>query len=123
MVLTAYRGPVIEVVAAVVPQAPLNDVMCILRRIVAEHTPALIPREGTLARDKGRCVFCDNPAKDAHHIIERRLWDDGGYYLDNGASVCREHHLACEMTTISVEDVRLACGVTKPIIPSHLYDS
>ncbi len=80
-------------------------------------------REGVFTRDKGRCVFCGNPAKDAHHIIERRLWDDGGYYLDNGASVCQEHHLACEMTTISVEDVRLACGITKPILPTQFYDS
>jgi len=27
------------------------------------------------------------------------------------------------MTTISVEDVRLACGITKPIVPEQLYES
>lgn len=41
-------------------------------------------RELTFERDKHTCVFCDKPAQDAHHIIERRLWSDGGYYLDNG---------------------------------------
>jgi hypothetical protein len=78
-------------------------------------------REGVFARDHHTCVFCDAPAIDAHHIIERRLWADGGYYLANGASVCAEHHLQCEMTLSSVEQVREACGVTKVIVPSHLY--
>jgi hypothetical protein len=49
------------------------------------------------------------------------LWPDGGYYLDNGASVCEEHHKQCEMTTISVEDIRIACGITKKVLPPHLY--
>lgn len=79
-------------------------------------------REKVFQRDNYKCVFCENPAKDAHHIIERRLWDDQGYYLENGASVCHEHHMACEMTLISVEDVRESCGITKKIIPSHFYD-
>lgn len=79
-------------------------------------------REGVFARDKHKCVFCDKPAVDAHHIIERRLWPDGGYYMENGASVCEEHHMACERTVISVEDVRHACGITKIWVPPHLYD-
>lgn len=79
-------------------------------------------REGVFARDNHRCVFCSNPAADAHHIIERRLWSDGGYYLANGASVCGDHHIKCETTEISVEDVRHACGITKIIVPPHLYD-
>ena len=80
-------------------------------------------REGVFARDQHKCVFCEQPAVDAHHILERRLWgDSGGYYLDNGASVCADHHMQCEMTVISVEDVRDACGILKPILPDHLYD-
>lgn len=79
-------------------------------------------REAVFARDKHKCVFCNLPAKDAHHILERRLWTDGGYYISNGASVCEQHHLECEKTTISVEQVREACGITKPIIPDDLYD-
>jgi hypothetical protein len=67
-------------------------------------------------------VFCTLPAVDAHHILERRLWPDGGYYIDNGASVCQEHHLACERTDITVEDVRQACGIEKPTLPPHLYN-
>lgn len=78
-------------------------------------------RDAVFARDQHRCVFCGEPAADAHHIMERRLWPDGGYYLANGASVCGEHHLLCETTELSVEDVRLACGISKPLVPPHLY--
>lgn len=82
-------------------------------------------REGVFARDNYKCVFCDQPAVDAHHILERRLFSGsqlGGYYLSNGASVCEKHHLECEMTLISVEQVREACGIQKWTIPEHLYD-
>jgi len=36
-------------------------------------------REAVFARDHHRCVICRNEGKDAHHILERRLFDDGGY--------------------------------------------
>lgn len=78
-------------------------------------------REGVFKRDGHKCVFCGQPAVDAHHIIERRIWGNGGYFLNNGASVCEEHHLACERTDISVEEVREKCGITKPVLPEHLY--
>ena len=86
-------------------------------------------REGVFARDGHKCVFCGKTAAetpegklDAHHILERRLWPDGGYYLENGATVCEEHHLECEQTVRSVEDVRNAAGITKILVPPHLYD-
>jgi hypothetical protein len=78
-------------------------------------------REGVFARDHHKCVVCGNPAKDAHHILERRLFADGGYYLDNGASVCTEHHKDCEKTLISVEAIRVCAGITKPVLPEHFY--
>lgn len=78
-------------------------------------------REQVFARDKYKCVFCPLPAVDAHHILERRLFPDGGYYLNNGASVCADHHLRCEMTKLSVEDVRRAAGITVAALPPHLY--
>lgn len=79
-------------------------------------------RESVFARDKHKCVFCGDVADAAHHIIERRLFSDGGYYIDNGASVCKEHHIACEQTIITVEQVREACGITHKVLPEHLYD-
>lgn len=79
-------------------------------------------REGVFARDGHACVFCKAPATDAHHILERRLWPDGGYYLENGASVCAKHHILCETTEIPVEAVREACGIQRALLPPHLYD-
>lgn len=78
-------------------------------------------RESVFARDGRKCVICGEPAVDAHHIMERRLFDDSGYYLNNGASVCTDHHMACEKTIISVEAIREAAGITKIVVPDHLY--
>jgi RNA ligase-like protein len=77
-------------------------------------------REGVFARDKGCCVICGAPALDAHHILERKLWSDGGYYLANGASLCGEHHMEAEQTTLSCEQVREAAGILEPLLPEHL---
>lgn len=79
--------------------------------------------ESVMKRDKYTCVFCTSPATSAHHIIERKLFDDGGYYLDNGASVCDNHHWDCEKTDLSVEDVRKACKITNIVIPLHFDKS
>jgi len=90
------------------------------------NTPKLLTRDqfrdAVFARSNHKCVFCGEPAVDAHHILERRLWPDGGYYVENGAAVCGLHHLACERTTYSVEDVRGAAGITRILVPPHLYD-
>lgn len=89
------------------------------------EAPRLLERrefkEAVFERDGHKCVFCDTPADAAHHILERRLWPDGGYYVDNGASVCEEHHIDCEKTLLSVEDVRHACGIKNVLVPPHLY--
>lgn len=79
-------------------------------------------REGVFARDNHKCIFCDLPAQDAHHILERRLFSNGGYFLENGASVCGKHHLDCERTILSVEEVRSAAKITKIVVPEHFYD-
>jgi len=79
-------------------------------------------RNGVFKRDNYKCVFCGAPAKDAHHILERRLFGESqGYFLNNGCSVCEFHHLQCEMTLISCEEVRAKCGITEIVLPEHLY--
>lgn len=81
-------------------------------------------REGVFARDNNTCVICKAPAVDAHHILERKLFKDEGYYLNNGASLCSSCHLKAEMTILSVEEIREACGISEAdkVIPEHLYD-
>lgn len=68
-------------------------------------------------RSAGFCVFCDEPAVDAHHVLDRKLFLDGGYYLGNGAAVCERHHILCETTHISVDAVRLAAHIGQPVLP------
>jgi len=77
-------------------------------------------REAVFARDGHRCVVCGADAKDAHHIVERRLWPDSGYYLDNGASVCEVCHLDAEATMISCDDLRDRCHIEHVHLPPHL---
>lgn len=92
--------------------------------ILAPSSPLLSRdafRESVFARDGGMCVICSAPAVSAHHIIERRLWNDGGYYLDNGASVCEGCHILAEQTVISVETMWAAIGARTFPHPEDLY--
>src|SRR5208337_195186 len=78
-------------------------------------------REGVFARDRHRCVNCGKAGVDAHHIIERRLFPDGGYYLDNGVTLCADCHLAAEATLISCETLRFQAGIPTVILPPHFF--
>lgn len=78
-------------------------------------------REAAFARDNHLCVNCSAVATEVHHIIERRLFVDGGYYLDNLVSVCNPCHLEAERTTLSPETIREKAGITKVIVPAHMY--
>jgi hypothetical protein len=94
-------------------------------RKLARSSDPLLSREEfrrqVFARDGQACVICGRPAADAHHILERRLFDDGGYYLSNGASLCADHHFQAEQTVLSVEEIRAKLGITAPALPTHLY--
>ena len=80
-------------------------------------------RNAVFERDGFKCVVCSKPAQDAHHIIERRLWGDScGYFLDNGASLCGEHHIQAEQTLLSCDEIRIAAKIEKVILPEHFYD-
>ena len=96
-------------------------------------------RNAVFERDGHKCVNCGVTADDmdfpdggghptrldAHHILERRLFSDGGYYLSNGATLCDQSGIGCHMdaetTALSVEDIRLKAGITKVILPEDMY--
>lgn len=88
-----------------------------------KNEPKLLSRqvfsEAVLNRDNHTCVFCKDTKVVVHHIIEKKLFGDGGYYIDNGASVCDEHHWSFEKTDINVEEVSLACKIKTIIISEH----
>ena len=70
-------------------------------------TNVLLTREEfkkqVFARTYGKCCVpgCTCDAVDAHHIMDRKLWNDGGYYLSNGAALCSKHHLDAEQGRIT----------------------
>lgn len=78
-------------------------------------------RTGCFQRDDNSCVVCTADGQDAHHIIERRLWSDGGYYLDNGATLCGPCHLLAEQTVITPEQLWKLIGA-KRCVPPDWYD-
>lgn len=67
-----------------------------------EEKDPLLTREEfkkqVFARTNEKCCVpgCSCKAVDAHHIMDRKLWSDGGYYLSNGAALCEKHHLDAE---------------------------
>ncbi len=83
-------------------------------------------RKLVFARDSGRCIvpLCNAPAVDAHHLIERALWNAkeefGGYIVDNGVSVCEAHHRHAEKDFIPPQALREWAGITKRILPRQL---
>lgn len=70
----------------------------------------------------GRCCVpgCDASAVDAHHILNRNLFVDGGYDVANGAPVCGSHHLDAERTVLAATDLRAWSGHTRTLLPAHL---
>jgi hypothetical protein len=70
-------------------------------------------REQVFDRDGHRCIICFKHAVDAHHIIERRLWKDEGYYLENGASLCEIHHRLAETGHLCPDAIRGILEVPK----------
>ena len=78
-------------------------------------------RNQVFERDNHHCVVCYNPGQDSHHILERRLWNDGGYYIGNGATVCGDCHIKAEQTLISCDELREKAGITQIVLPEHMY--
>ena len=78
--------------------------------------------EAVRKRDKDQCVMCKSPASEVHHIIERKLFVDGGYVMDNGATLCGDCHLKAEQTIISAKQIRLAAGITNVVLPEGVGD-
>lgn len=79
-------------------------------------------RENVFSRDNHSCIvpWCDNSADDAHHIIERELWEDGGYIPKNGASVCNKHHRYAESNNIPPQAFYLWAEIENPPIPNSV---
>lgn len=78
-------------------------------------------KKAVFERDNYQCVVCKEPAVDAHHIIDRSLFEDGGYHIDNGASLCSYCHVMAEDCLFTVEHIRACAGIVNKIVPEQLY--
>lgn len=79
-------------------------------------------REGCLKRDNFVCVICGTTNDlSVHHIIERRLFDNGGYFLQNGATLCEIHHIDAESTKLSCSEIREAAQIDCILLPDDYY--
>ena len=60
-------------------------------------------KKQVFARTHNKCCVpgCTCDAVDAHHIMDRKLYSNGGYYLNNGAALCAKHHLNAEHGVIT----------------------
>lgn len=76
-------------------------------------------RQAVFDRDQNKCVICGEPATDAHHIMERKLFPNGGYDPDNGASLCEQHHWQAETTVLSASEIRRAAIVRRVVLPPN----
>lgn len=80
-------------------------------------------RNAVFDRDGHKCLFCDETSNlDAHHIMERKLFPDGGYYIDNGATLCAKHHIQAETTDLSTTAIREKAGIKNIVLPDHLSE-
>jgi hypothetical protein len=67
------------------------------------------------------CVKCKRPAVDAHHLIDRVLWENGGYFIENGVSLCDRCHLLAEQTILSCQELRDLAGIKNILLPDHFF--
>ena len=83
-------------------------------------------KEQVFAKTNGKCCVpgCDCEAVDAHHIMDRKLWSDGGYYLTNGAALCSKHHLDAEQGRITPKQCLdyMNINVTDVRVPDKLRE-
>lgn len=77
-------------------------------------------KKQVFARDKNKCVVCGAAAVDSHHIIDRKAFSDGGYYIANGVAVCDKCHLRAERMDISTDELRRLAGIREIILPPGL---
>lgn len=93
-------------------------------------------RAAVLQRDARQCVICrmnppqlhapfpcgpeDEGGVDVYHIMAPELWEDGGYYLDNGVTLCSWHQLEARRTLLPPEEIRRAAGIATRLLPPQL---
>ena len=75
-------------------------------------------REHVFNRDGNRCVICEDKNNlDPHHIIDRKCFNNGGYLLSNGITLCNMCHQKAETGIYTCEELRSKANITEIILP------
>ena len=74
-------------------------------------------KELVFKRDNYKCIVCKDIAVDAHHLLDRKLFRDGGYYLQNGVSLCSDCHLKAEKGVYTPNELRRLARIEYVILP------
>lgn len=86
-------------------------------------------RERCTERDNKECTvpICPHTVTsdpdesgEVHHILERKLWEEGGYIPDNGATVCNFHHRLAETDIIPPQAFWRWIEVEEPPLPQGI---
>ena len=80
-------------------------------------------RNSTFKRDSNKCVVCGNIAVYAHHILDRSLFVNGGYFLNNGVSLCEKHHIEAEKGILSCDYLRYKANITSIVLPENFDET
>lgn len=86
--------------------------------------------QAVLSRDSHACVLCKaaNAELDVHHIMERKLFANGGYFLNNGVSLCARPkkgqqfscHMQAEGCMVLPSELRKKAGINRVVLPTDL---
>lgn len=79
-------------------------------------------REQVFTAADNTCIvpWCTATADDAHHVLERDCWTDGGYTPENGAAVCNKHHQYAEDNHIPPQAFWMWNGTDTPPLPDSI---
>jgi len=80
-------------------------------------------RNDVFKRDKNECAICgDKWSKlDAHHITNRNEFENGGYVLENGVTLCDKVD-GCHFQAEKFLQTRDYIGASYEITPDGLYE-
>jgi 5-methylcytosine-specific restriction endonuclease McrA len=80
-------------------------------------------RQKTLDRDHNKCIICNEINElTIHHIIDRSLFKDQGYYIDNLITLCPVCHIKSENGTYTCNELREKANIDNIVLPDG-YDN
>jgi 5-methylcytosine-specific restriction endonuclease McrA len=80
-------------------------------------------RDALFERDGYTCRMCGEGGVDPHHIINRSLFPNGGYVIENGILLCSKCHKRAEAWSECINDDLYSPAKLYEMIGSSLTDA